>query len=405
VVSRHTVLTAAHMVFDPVTLTYMGTNSVWWFFERQAGEYEPQPQVLRGWYVLSGYASARTNDIIGSLGLNSDQSSPETQRRDVAAMFFLGTNGPGRGGYSGYLTSDTSSQTGHVWVAEASQKLLVGYPVEGIPAENRGRMHRAGPGIAAFNPISANIPEVYASSDMAGYPGMSGGPLCVLSYDSLGDLYLLPAAVYLGADDNGRCLVRVIDLDVVNLVRAAEDTALVGSDRSGGGVVLVSPSYGSTVQNYGKITVTLGPPAAIRLGGRWRISPTNYGNLWYITNYTTNSVQVPVDTSGFAIEVKSLPGFQSPTNRSLRVGEGATIPLDLFYSVNQPRLTLDPTRGLGILGTTGTAYQIQAAPRVSAQMAWSPVTNTASISNGTNWILVPGHPQSNIFYRAKWLTQ
>jgi len=41
VVKRHTVLTAAHVVFDSASLSYVG--NIRWFFQRYCGEYEPKP--------------------------------------------------------------------------------------------------------------------------------------------------------------------------------------------------------------------------------------------------------------------------------------------------------------------------------------------------------------------------
>jgi len=90
------VLTAAHVVFDDSTLSYVAR--VRWFFQREKGEFEPPAQTPRGWYVFSGYAAARTNDNTPGV------SSPASQNLDVAALYFL--EDAGRGGQSGYLVSE-----------------------------------------------------------------------------------------------------------------------------------------------------------------------------------------------------------------------------------------------------------------------------------------------------------
>ncbi len=84
VVQSDVVLTAAHLVFNDQTLSYVSTAN--FFFREEAGYYEPEPLAARGWYILSGYAAQRTNDLIG--GLAPDQSSPQSRNLDVAALYF-----------------------------------------------------------------------------------------------------------------------------------------------------------------------------------------------------------------------------------------------------------------------------------------------------------------------------
>ena len=46
-VTANVVLTAAHLVFNDNTLSYV-TNA-WWSFQEQAGVFQPEPQAARGW--------------------------------------------------------------------------------------------------------------------------------------------------------------------------------------------------------------------------------------------------------------------------------------------------------------------------------------------------------------------
>ena len=66
--------------------------------------FAPDPLPARGWYVLSGYAAQRTNDVLGGLG--PDQSSPQSRNLDVAALYFQSPVADG--GYGGYLPSDAT---------------------------------------------------------------------------------------------------------------------------------------------------------------------------------------------------------------------------------------------------------------------------------------------------------
>src|SRR5688572_13314993 len=113
VVKPRVVATAAHAVFDDASLTAapLGTpvneseqvepfaaKGLQWLFQRDRGTFEPKPQIPRGFYVLSGYASQRIADR------TAGESTPDSQNLDVAALYFL--EDAGRGGSSGYLGSN-----------------------------------------------------------------------------------------------------------------------------------------------------------------------------------------------------------------------------------------------------------------------------------------------------------
>src|SRR5262249_10026508 len=69
VAQQRVVLTAGHVLFDDDTLSY--TTEVRWFFERYHGQFEPVPQIPRGWYVFDGYATQRQAD--NSPGISTPQ--------------------------------------------------------------------------------------------------------------------------------------------------------------------------------------------------------------------------------------------------------------------------------------------------------------------------------------------
>ena len=80
-VQTNVVLTAAHLVFDDQTLSFV--SRAHWFFRRNAGVTEPLPQAARGFYVLSGYAAQRTNDLAS--GYSPDQSTPPSRNSTPSA--------------------------------------------------------------------------------------------------------------------------------------------------------------------------------------------------------------------------------------------------------------------------------------------------------------------------------
>jgi hypothetical protein len=176
---------------------------------------------------------------------------------------------------------------------------------------------------------------------------------------------------------------------------------------TGGGVITVSSGLGSSASNPGILDVRLGPPAAIRMGGAWRVSPTNYGELAelrFYTNYIASSRKLAVQSTNFSLELREMPGFVKPANQAVQIVPGNVSVLDLSYSVTPPRLNFSRAAGLSIVGTTGTAYRVEITPQLQASNSWSPVTNV-TLGSGTN--SVPGtapSPGTNRFYRTVWLT-
>ncbi len=101
-VDTNVILTAGHLVFNSQTLSYV--SQAYWFLQEESNVFTPYPLAAQGFLVLSGYASAKTNDALGGLG--PDASSAESRNFDVAALYF--SNSAAGGGYSGYLPSTPS---------------------------------------------------------------------------------------------------------------------------------------------------------------------------------------------------------------------------------------------------------------------------------------------------------
>ncbi len=196
VVRPRVVATVGHVVFNDGTLA--ATTGLQWLFQNDRGAHEPVPVVPRGSYLMTGYAAQRAVD--NSPGV----SSPASQNLDAATMFFL--QDVGRGGFSGYLASDTSINE---FLVSDALKTLAGYPVDGIPEADLDRLHATPPMNVLF---SKAFGRTYITQDIRATGGASGGPLCVLS----GNGAYYPAAIYLGG--TGQTVVRAIDSEVVALI-------------------------------------------------------------------------------------------------------------------------------------------------------------------------------------------
>jgi hypothetical protein len=325
VVREKVVLTAAHVVFDDASLTF--ATEARWFFQRHKGDYEPQPQAARGWYVFSGYAAQRQSENTPGL------SSPSSQNLDVAALYFLAP--AGRGGSTGYLVSDAG---GTEWLQVSTEKILVGYPVDGISDNNVGRMHATLPSNVPFSRIlDPSVNRVFTTSAIRGYPGMSGGPVCVRYTD--GRFY--PAGIFLGG--SGQTVVRAIDGGVAQLINRAEVTANTGDNNTSGGVIQLTSALAANSQCGGWLQVFIAPASATNVG-RWRIASSNspYANRDFISGAI-----VPLTTGALQIVFTEVPGIARPRSNQVQVvcNQYVTI-TGLYFNASAPLVTLlRPTNG------------------------------------------------------------
>ena len=394
-VQTNVVLTAAHLVFNDQNLSYV--NQAYWYFQQEAGVFQPKPLQARGWYVLSGYAAERTNDLQSGF-YTPGQSSPQSRNFDVAALYFLSP--VAGGGYGGYLPSDASPNT---WLTCTSLKMLVGYPVDGslfgdasiVPGTLYQTDPQPYPLSLATDPVDDQ--QVYLATWLLSYPGNSGGPLYV-QYNG----YYYPAGVYLGTLFNGTqpyaSLVRAIDSNVVNMITLAASLGDNGTNGTGGGVITIIPNQAISANNPGYIQWQLGPSAAALAGAGWRLqSDPTYSTA---TNYT----RAVTTTNAVIVEFKPVAGWNLPTNQTVTVLPGQLTTYNAFYSVTNPVLVARAALGIGITGTTGTVYQIQSRSSL-ASGSWIPVSTNTILSNGFNLILpLPSSlNQTSAFYRAVWL--
>ncbi|PWU22155.1 MAG: hypothetical protein C5B50_00080 [Verrucomicrobia bacterium] len=375
VVTTNVVLTAAHLVFNDQTLTYV--SQAYWFFEQEAGVYSPQPLTNRGCYVLSGYAAQRTNDFQHHYGI--DESSPASRNLDVAAIFFQ--NRVPWTGYGGYLPSDIIPNP---WLAGNSLKMLVGYPVDGSlfgdTTITNGVMYQTDPQPYQLSLATDQVngqQEVYTAPWFLSYPGNSGGPL----YVQLNG-YFYPAAVYLGTFYNGstyQSLVRAINGDVVNLITNAATLGTFGGNSVGGGVITFVANGSLSPTNSAWVQVFLGPPSALGAGAGWRLHNdstfgTNPTNCFSSSCFYTREVT----TNGASIEFKPLPGWDPPANQTNSLTPGLVNIFTNFYTI-PASLTVSPATNLVFTGYTGGPFSPPLSYTLTnsgqSPLAWSILKN------------------------------
>jgi sugar lactone lactonase YvrE len=396
-VDANVVLTATHLGFNDLTLSY--ADHAYWYFQREAGLFEPEPIAARGWYMLSGYASQRTNDLLG--GLSPEQSSPQSRNLDVAALYF---NLPCAGGGSGgYLPSDAVPNT---WLASTALKMLVGYPVDGSQLGDAsivpGKMYQTDPQPYPLSLATDPVPgqQVYVAPWFLSYPGNSGGPLYVEMNG-----YYYPAGVYLGTLYNGTqpyaSLVRAIDGAVVNLITNAAMLGDAGTNNTGGGVITITVGSGSGSLAY--LQVNLGPPEAVNAGAAWRLQGTS--------GWGTNApFTIAVLQGGSAtLEFKPIPGWTLPPAQALRLTSGQLNSASASYTPVPTRFTEARVLPNGALvmtleGGAGCVYSILGSTNLLKPLAnWTEVLRLTNATGQTTFTNPPPSSASPQFYRAREL--
>ena len=331
VVKRHTVLTVAHAVFDDEALTLAAEMR--WFFQRHHGLHDPPPRFARGAYIFQGYGAARSEQEPGI-------STPESQRLDAAALFFLGD--AGRGGSSGFLSATSSPGE---WIAGARQKILAGYAVQGVPLGDRGRLCATSPQPAPFTLLYGHV---FATTALRGFPGVSGGPLFVQSDGGA----FFPAGVFLGG--TGQTLVRAIDAEVADLISRAEVSGNGGENNTSGGIILVD--RGTTDGQVSGATVFSGAPVE---GGFIEVRGTAGTGGWRVLGNTEqayraiNSPKRALVAARYQVEFRPALNTIAPTTLTVEVRPGQTTLITAAYA---PLLPPAITSAGSAQGRRGAAF-------------------------------------------------
>jgi len=325
VVRPRVVATAAHIVFDEENFTWV--ENIQWLFEEMRDVFEPEPRTPDGYCVFNGYSGQRQTEN------TPGEFSPASRNLDVAALYFANEDA-GRGGFSGFLASDLPNNE---FLTSPALKILVGYPVQGVSESARGTMHATPAMNVAFTQGYGNT---YATTDIRGMEGCSGGPLCVRHED--GKYY--PAAIYLGG--NGETVVRAIDKKVVNLFNYAEGCANgdVGGI-VGAGITQSSVHPLGSAAYPGSLTVLIEPREAREAGALWWLSP----EARYRPPGATCGGLNPGE---YIIQFKAVEGFAAPAPQTVLV-EGGKLK-EITYTYGEALGELEQWR-LEHFGTTSNS--------------------------------------------------
>ncbi len=368
VVKPRVVATAAHVVFDDGSLSFV--TGLQWLFQRDRNVHEPVPQVPRGFYVFDGYAALREAEN------TPGDSSPQSQNLDVATLYF--NEDAGRGGsYGGFLASDTLVNE---FLISPALKTLAGYPVDGVSAALRGRMHATAPVNAAF---TAGYGRTHSTADLRGTGGMSGGPLCVRHPN--GNYY--PAAIYLGG--SAQAIVRAIDSDVIELFNRAENSANGGPPHTGGGITHTSVSGIPNPGNPGIISIIIKPPAGFPdsavANARWGLSPETPAR-------PGGSQRAGLSPGNYILQLNAIPGFQTPLPQTVQVTGGQTRVVTFTYVASlPPPPVITSSGGVTVAHGQPLSYQIAATNSPTSYSLTGTLPGGVTFHAGTG--LISGIPQ------------
>ncbi|MGJ8642408.1 MAG: choice-of-anchor tandem repeat GloVer-containing protein [Luteolibacter sp.] len=318
VVKRRVVATAGHVVFDDGSLSSI--TNIQWFFQRHTGTHEPRPQVPRGYYLAAGYAAQRIIDN------SPGEGSAQSQDLDYAALYF--TEEAGRGGYGGYLASDSGDD--NEFLISAVEKILAGYPVDGVAAGDVGKLHATAPFTPALTPAFG---ETWTTTEVRGLGGISGGPLFIRNQ---GGAYF-PAAIYLGGA--GQTVVRAIDSSVVDLFFRAEVSGNGGDNNTGGGITHTSVVGNRNASVPGSLKVIIEPAGATSMGAAWQLNPES-------TQRQGGSQKSGLSPGTYNLTFTPVAGFQAPTTQTVAVTGGQLTTITYTYVDEVAATSLESWRQL-----------------------------------------------------------
>ncbi len=326
VVRPRVAATAGHVVFDDGTLS--AVTDLQWLCQRHRGVHEPVPQVPRGFYLFDSYAALRAAEN------TPGTSSPASQNLDAAALYFM--ENADRGGYSGYLASD---QDENEFIVSEADKILAGYPVDGIPATSQGRIHATSPSPV---PFTRSLGRTFVTVEIRGTGGMSGGPLCVQHANG----HYYPTAIYLGG--SGQTVVRAIDSQVIDLFNRAELSGNGGTNNTGGGISHTSVTGTLNTTQPGSLKVIIEPAAARTEGAGWRLKPET-------TNRLSGAQKSGLNPGSYTLEFTPVSGFPAPTEQLVIVTGGQLMTLTFTYGETLTALESWRLTNFGIATNTDNA--------------------------------------------------
>jgi hypothetical protein len=299
------VVTAAHVLFDDATLSYV--PGVQWYYQYAAGRFETPPEAPAGSYMLNGYAAQRALDDTPGV------ASAASRQLDAAVLYFLAP--AARGGASGYLASNATT---NAWLTGYAEKYIAGYPMAGVSPT--GYLYATPAVTSAFTNVAGSL---FSTTAVTSYPGNSGGPVFVQYSD--GSYY--PAAIYLGGSDETE--VHAIDSAIIDLMNRGELSGNGGANNNSGGALdVVTPN--APVFELGSLTVNLTPAAAVTDGAYWELAGDDVMRQsgQSLTSIAPGTYTVQFFTNGQM--------YSPPANMLVTVASGGVTSVSGSYTENLP---------------------------------------------------------------------
>ncbi len=328
VVDKGVMVTAAHVVFDPDTLSWVtGVFMV----PRHHQTYNPSDYTTRRFLfpVILREASYRDRvqrDRDG--GVDEGLSSWDTFNMDVAvaarmANLDLRAMVPG----NRYPVVGVDPERPESWLRKPFDKWILGYPsqTEAVPEENRGFMHEIGPDDflffwdadhrrpSTFRDSGGFWTALYYTNDFRVYRGNSGGPVFVRDPDFD---YWVNAAVVVGGGDS-TTLVRAIDEFVWELIEEASRQSGVRNLRRVDDLTAVADTAGESILlEWTNRSTAAAEVAVLRQAGlRWeeiaKVAPD--------TSSFVDTDVVPGGRYAYSVQPVSANGNRAPRSDVARV--------------------------------------------------------------------------------------
>jgi len=315
VVLPRVVLSAAHLFFDPIGIQWAGSE---WFARHQHGTRQAPPRTPRGVLYKTSYAEFVAPGSTGGGGTGGLESAQEA---DFAVLFFSGA-GDWSQGAANFLQS-TSERN---WLTGGEPKLASGYPQRTQAFPDKGKVFEKG-FATPLTALDANpLPLVYQTTELFGDGGASGSALWV---NPPGSSRRYPAAILLAGQ--ARAVYRIIDADVVRMIKDGEDAA-TGNDE-----VLDSSSSLVTFDNLGLLN-TVGinvSPASIESAVRWSITPNTGAGFANLT--ATQTVPLNATWDSFTVEFGAVSDYAPPAPTTVDASAlGSSLVLDVTYDPLTP---------------------------------------------------------------------
>jgi hypothetical protein len=222
--------------------------------------------------------------------------------------------------------------------------MLAGYPVDGIPEGDLGKVHATPVFTDALIPAFG---ETWTTPAVYGVGGISGGPL--FARHSNGAFY--PAAIYLGG--SGQAVVRAIDSDVVDLFLRAEASGNGGENNTGGGITHTSVAGNISATDPGALRVVIEPASAIAMGAGWQLVPES-------TWRQGGSLKSGLSAGKYNLVFNPVDGFQAPEKQVVEVTGGQFTTVTFTYEEDQLTSSLETWRqdNFGTILDSGVAADV-----------------------------------------------